>query len=168
MKRRMRARPRRRGGFYVEIAVSTLIVAALVLASLQVAGQSTLAQRLTSENATGTLLADALLCEACGESYADVDSSPVMFGPEAGESGRALFDDVDDYHLFEEAPPANRQGNVLDGMADWQRRVRVEWVDADQFSAVSVAETGVKQIIVEAFYQGRLAATVSALRVEAP
>jgi hypothetical protein len=83
----------------IEGVISTLVASIMLVSALRMLGSAAVADRVLACGRLGPALAAQLVAEVLANSYADTGSSPV-FGPEAGESGsgRANFDDVDDYH----------------------------------------------------------------------
>jgi len=88
-----------------------------------------------SNTLTASRLADDLMEEIMARAYADPEGG-LGLGADTGESSRALFDDVDDYHNFSET-----SGNLADSAGtdypdDWQTFTRsVQVVAASEFVA---------------------------------
>lgn len=163
----IRSRPSRRRGFtLLEVSLSTLFVGLMLVASLSTVG-SVLRQRArTAVEHRATLLAQQLMEEILACEYVEPTETPV-FGPESSElSNRAKYDDVDDYHLCDQSPPADITGAALAGLTGWRRRVTVQYVDPANPSTTSVTDLGAKRISVEVLENGRLAVTLQSLKVD--
>lgn len=97
---------RRPSGFTlleVLIASSILAFATLGLVQAVSAGQAQTIDAL--RRARATALAEAMVEEVLSKPYADPQGE-VTLGPDAGESARGDFDNLDDYHGFSEAAGA--------------------------------------------------------------
>jgi hypothetical protein len=98
----------------VAIALAALAGAAVlggVYAALQT-GQQAVLQTIAQG------IAEQWLDEILGSTYSEAGAAPytLLLGPEGSErtaGTRALFDDVDDYHLYTCVPPADRWGTPL-------------------------------------------------------
>ena len=103
-----RSRRRQRGISLVEVLIASAILSFAVAAICQaiVAGQMQTYEALHQLRAMS--LAEALVEEVQALPYADPEGAPAA-GPDAGETGRALYDNADDYDGFSEAA-----GNVAD------------------------------------------------------
>jgi len=88
------------------LALTILPLAVTAIALAVTAGQAQALEAL--ERTRAALLAEALMEEILALPYNDPDgaSNP---GPEPGESNRTLFDNLDDFHGYSEAP-----GNLTD------------------------------------------------------
>ena len=120
-----------RGGFtLIEVLVASSILAFATLALVQAvsAGQSMTIDAL--RRARGTALADAMMEEVLSKPYADPQSATGM-GPDAGETSRALFDNIDDYHGFTEAAGAVADADAVLYGAPHQRYARSVTVEAE-------------------------------------
>ena len=98
------ARPnrRQRGISLVEVLIASAVLSFAVAAICQavVAGQQQTYAAL--HDLRGMSLAEALVEEVQALPYADPEGIETA-GPDAGETGRALFDNADDFHGFTEA-----------------------------------------------------------------
>lgn len=83
--------------FEVLIASTILAFATLGLVQAVTAGQAQTLDAL--KRARATALAESLLEEVLSKPYADPEGSAGI-GPDAGESGRSDYDNVDDYHGY--------------------------------------------------------------------
>ena len=163
-----RTRHRRRALCLVEVVISLLLIATVMVAALRTVGQSRRSQLALHEQQAGSLLAEELLSEILRQAYRE-PFEQLAFGPEASENTgtRANFDDVDDYHNWSSTPPRDAAGAPLAGYDGWSRAVQVQWVNPDDPNVVVGNEQGVKRITVSVSRQGRLMASLVALRCQA-
>src|SRR5690349_19015162 len=134
-----------RSGFsMVESLVCIIIVGMMLVAALRAVGASNLAQLKTSDRAVGGMLAKSLMDEIMMQQFEN-PTSPT-FGPEAGESTRASFNDVDDYNNWTESPPKNLDGTTISNMTGWSRSVDVGWADPTNLNKNTSTDTGIKRI----------------------
>lgn len=147
--------------------MSTVIVGVMMVAAMQTVAASRVVQFKTAERAQGASLAGELMTEIMERAYEDA-VSPV-FGPEAGESTgtRDAFDDVDDYHGWEEKPLCDRSGGSLPGMGDWGSAVSVVRVAPADTTVASLVETGAKRITVTIKHRDVPVFTLHAVRTSA-
>jgi len=120
-----------RGGFsLVEATIAIALVSFVLVAALSALGATTRARQIQSRAGVGHALARALMTEIIATEYAEPVDTPT-FGREAGENAatRAMWDDVDDYHLWSASPPVDRSGTPVLGAEGWKRTVTVGYVD---------------------------------------
>ncbi|MCA9177206.1 MAG: hypothetical protein KDB14_22105 [Planctomycetales bacterium] len=158
-----------RRGFTVPEAMIGIVVLSVTAASLLLALDSGLAAGEASvHQAMADGLAASLLEEACAQRYHDVLQpwNQATLGPEAGESSRDLFDDIDDYHNCISSPPQDRwgvavglgdgQGNAREAimrhfptqLATWRTRVTVNYVNPANLTQTSATPTTVRRVTV--------------------
>ncbi|MCA9214085.1 MAG: PKD domain-containing protein [Planctomycetales bacterium] len=145
----------RKGLSFIEVTISTMLVGLLFVGSLRMLAESTRAALLTQDRIHATRLADQLLREIIALPYEDPNESAV-FGSEASElpvANRSNFDDVDDYHNWQETPPRDKNGNDL-GYSGWQWSVQVAYVDPASLTSISASDLGVKQVMVSVIRPG--------------
>ncbi|MBN1513961.1 MAG: type II secretion system protein, partial [Phycisphaerae bacterium] len=121
----------RRGMTLVEVAISTVVVGVMLCAALTTVGSSATARRVIADRTRGAMLADGLVTEIAGRAYREPTTSPILFGPESGEStggNRSEFDDVDDFHNWSASPPSRADGTPVPGFTGWTRNAVVDWV----------------------------------------
>lgn len=148
----------------VEVVVASVIVATLLVAALTTVAGAASAGRALEAQERAVLLAEELMNEIVMLPYEDPDEPTLACGPETGESGRAAFDDVDDYHGWTESPPQDAQGVAKASMSAWARQVTVTWVHAADLTTASAVESGVKRIEVVVLHDGTPLATLVAYR----
>src|SRR6266581_3800902 len=86
----------RRGFTLIEAAITTVIIGVGCVAMLQLLASGTMANHDGAELTTGMNLAGNIRECMTGLRYADA-TTPTHWGPEAGETGVALYNDVDDF-----------------------------------------------------------------------
>jgi type II secretory pathway pseudopilin PulG len=130
----------------VEASIATLLVGVLLSASMMAVGALAQSRRIQAERRAAYALAKQLMSEIMAMPFKDPDQTP-GFGPEAGETSRALFDDVDDYDGYTASPPTAKDGTPLTGYTGWTRSAAVVFVDPAN-PAVVVASSTLKRITV--------------------
>ena len=158
--------PRRCGFTLVEAIVSLLIVGTLLITALNAVGASRVGQARLGNRRTATLLAQQLIAEVLAKDYEDLDGAPV-FGPEADETSRALYDDLDDYHGWSAMPPQYRDGTTIPDRTDWQRTVTVDYVNPNDLLNTVGSDQGVKRVTVAVEQNGITLASLVAIRTRA-
>jgi len=138
-----------RGLAMIEAVVSVIIVAVMLVAALRTVGASRVGQINNSDRLRANYLATELMAEILDMSYSDPNEI-ALFGPELSEiaTGRAAYDDVDDYHNWTQSPPQRRDGSTIPGLTGWSRSVQVVWVDPTNVGNTSLVETNCKRITV--------------------
>ena len=133
-----------------------LASAVLGVATVAVVGPIMAARQQTEAVAgasEGLALARQLLEEIAAKPYADPDDGNIIRGPDAMESGRDLFDNVDDYHGYADATTAMRMlsGPVVataDG-SKYARHVTVEYRAGPGGPAVAVGDFALVTVSVK-------------------
>ncbi len=152
-----------RGFSLAEAALATALVAGLAVAVLTTAGRLGVARQKTADAVLAGALADQLMQEILALPFEEPGGSGGALGPDAGETGRALFDDVDDYDGFSEATIALRDGTARSGLTGWSRSVRVERL-SDTYAVTSSPSATLKRITVTVRRGGVVLARLSAVR----
>jgi hypothetical protein len=152
----------------VECAVSTLLTAVVIVGALQCVAATQRIRRAMREQRQDRELAQQLLSEIVQGFYLEPSGS-ATFGAEGDETlgNRSLFDDVDDYHLWSEGPPAGKDGSPLTGFAGWTRQVTVSWVDPANPNNAVGSDQGIKKISVSVTSPFGKTTTLAALRSSA-
>jgi prepilin-type N-terminal cleavage/methylation domain-containing protein len=160
------------GGFtLIETLVAALIVALLATA-LQSAGRTILAtDRAAEESARVTELGLGLLAEIAALPFDDPQAPLAGLGPESGEWGggittRALFDDVDDYTVWDGSQALQAKDGAALTMPGYTRAVTIVYVPAGDLGGVSGSATSTKRITVTVQRDGEVAGTFQTLRVQ--
>lgn len=156
-----------RGFSLIEVVVATLIMGVLLVAAMQTVGNSVRAEMHTADRCQGFWLAQELMSEVLAARYVEPEETP-EFGPEPLETGgtRSDFDDVDDYHNWTASPPENPDGSQIPDLADWQRTVVVEYVDANDLTTAVGIDQGVKRITVTVKRNGETVAELTGIRTD--
>lgn len=148
MRLRSRRHQWRRGLTIVEVVVAMAVVSSMLIASLYAVAASRTTLMRARDRALGAELADDLL----GFVYRLPYKSPsgTLLGIELGNllADKTTLDDVDDFDGYQETPPQYANGTVMTGLAEWKRRVQVQWVTLADPTVVVASETGVKRITV--------------------
>lgn len=155
--------PPREGFSLVEVVISSFLMGVMLVAAMKTLGASLRSDREMIGTVRGDWLAQDLLAEIVARPYRDSASTGTI-GPEAGESGRASFDDVDDYHGFAESPPRDRDGAAMANATSFERSVTVDYVTLADLSVVSGADVGVKRITVTVRRSGDVVAEAVGIR----
>jgi type II secretory pathway pseudopilin PulG len=126
-----------KGGFsFVEVLLAIILVG-IAVASLVAVNAS-----FTMENSTGTELSTAeFLIEQIREltiqlPVIDPNLETATFGPEAGETALAFYDDLDDFDGVAFSPPINAERAPLNDFAPFVQQITVENVSAGNFELV--------------------------------
>ena len=141
---------------YIEVLISVALLG-FILIPLLSQFYTGFQGNITAELVTKSInLADALMEEIKSNRFDENEPpnepvDPGAFGIDGGEvfSDRRSFDDVDDYHNWQQSPPQAIDGTILSSFNDFERRVNVEYVDisgADWIPAT--ARTYYKRITV--------------------
>ena len=97
----MKRNIRQPSGFtMLEVLVATSIMSFAVIAITQAVSVAQMQTYEALHDSRATTLAEAFLEEAISKPYADPSGGAVVLGPDAGESSRSLFDNIDDYAGF--------------------------------------------------------------------
>ncbi len=128
---------RYQGGFSLIEVLIAIILIGIAIASLVAANSS-----FTKTNAAGTNLSTAeFLLEQIREltvllPVVDPVTEYLTFGPEAGETVLADYDDLDDFDGEEFSPPISADRVTLNNFAAFTQQVTVENVSATNFEQV--------------------------------
>jgi hypothetical protein len=145
--------PARRGMTYVEVVVSLIILSTAMVASLQAFGIYAMGSRDWGERARALELANQLMAEINALPFEDPMGS-VGIGLESGEiaGDRTTFNDIDDYHGWDESPPTNRNGIALQAYAGYRRTVSVTSDNSlAAATGLSLPADAFKKIVVRVF-----------------
>lgn len=140
---------RRRGFNLLEVTISTLLVGILLVGSMNTTGSLIRRHGVRAQSDVKLALAHDLLSEVQQAAFEDPEGG-MGFGVDWGESSgeRSDFDDVDDYHKWNESAIEDRSGQALSGYAGYSRSVTVEPVRIDDPSVVSSSSMDLKRITV--------------------
>lgn len=109
-----------------EVLVSLLIVGVAMAAGVQALGSFAGGARSWQERSAAVQLASRLMAEIDVLPFQD-PAGAVTIGVDAGETlgNRTQYDDIDDYHNWNESPPKDSSGNAMTGYAGYRQKVEV-------------------------------------------
>jgi hypothetical protein len=148
-----------------ECLVSILLVAGLVVVALDAAGGAMVGRQRIGDRSRGQLLAQDLMTEILAQRYEEPVDAP-SFGLEGTEvtTKRDEFDDVDDYHGWQGAPPQRKGGVEMPEHSDWRREVIIEYADPYNLLATLATDSGIKRITVTVKKNDIVVASMVAIR----
>ncbi|MFH1476568.1 MAG: type II secretion system protein [Verrucomicrobiota bacterium] len=118
----------------IELLITIVLVGIALLALIMGFHESLKSMERQQYLLSANLLCEDLMNEIRSKQYANPQYS-TNFGPEAGESNRRLYNDVDDYDNWFETPPKTIEGSNLPNCAGFTRRVIVVNVPATNFNS---------------------------------
>lgn len=154
----------------VESTISILIVGTMMVAALEAVAGARAAEQDMRITSRGRMFAEDLMSEIIRKPYQDPDDATLVFGREASELGSTLrsgYDDVDDYHKLEEAPPVAADGTDLESADGYRRIVSVRYARANNVQQDSLTATGIKRIHVSVYHGDRRVVELIAYRTSA-
>lgn len=166
-------RTHRRAGFsLVEVAVCTMLVGLIVVTALKASGAAIRAFAGTGDSHKAVLLAEDLMSEIIQHSYIEPVDNP-SFGKEGSEASetsgpRTLWDDPDDYKVWDATPPQEKDGTVIANLTGWRRWVEIKHVDPNDFSILLADndDQGVKRVTVNVSFNGSTLASLVAYHTD--
>jgi type II secretory pathway pseudopilin PulG len=161
------ASAKRRALSLIEVVASTLIVGLMAVAALNSLGAATRSSESIGNRAVALGLADELLSEILQTAYSE-PSGATGIGADGAEAAgpRSAFDDVDDYHGWNQSPPQYRDGTVMPDRAEWRQRVEVTRITSDDLISTAGSDQGVKRIRVTIEYRDEVLAELIAVRTD--
>ncbi|MCK4305112.1 MAG: prepilin-type N-terminal cleavage/methylation domain-containing protein [Candidatus Eisenbacteria sp.] len=160
----------KRGLTLVETLIATLIMALLASATMSAGRVVLVMERGAEDSWRAAELGLGLLEEVATLPFNDPQSGGTSIGPELGEwvppGNRALFDDVDDYSVWNGSQTLQQKDGTAINLPGYTRAVSISYVTAGDFSAVSLLPTDYKSITVSVFEKGDLVETFTTVRVE--
>lgn len=152
----------------IETMVAMVIVALLAAAIGGASGVILGTEREADESSVATELGMALLEEITALPFDDPAGSASL-GPDLGEWGpptdRSLFDDVDDYTVWDGSYPLQQKDGTAIDLPGYTRDVTIQYVGSG-LATMSMTPTDYKQITVRVYKQGTLVGTFGSVRVE--
>lgn len=138
-----------RGVTLVEVLVSTVLVSTVLLVSITASANLLRNQAQQFSAAESVEVLGRLLDEVSSAEFRDPDGGST-YGPEADETSRASFDDMDDYHEYQMSPPVYRDGSVIEGFEAWSAEISVARAepDGDGVKPVSGDDAPLREITV--------------------
>jgi type II secretory pathway pseudopilin PulG len=151
----------------IEVVAATMIVGLMAVAALNSLGAATKSSESIGNRAVALGLADELMSEILTCPYSD-PSGAGGFGPEGIEASgpRSAFDDVDDYHGWNESPPQFRDGTDMPDRDQWRQRVTVTRVVPANPTLAAGSEQGAKRVQVMIEYRDQVLAEQVAVRTD--
>ena len=155
----------RRGFSLIESAIAVALVGGLYLVALNTVGASRVTQNAFADRERGTRLAEALLVEALALPFDDPDGTAGGLGIDGGESAadRSTFDDLDDFHGYNEAAPVDRWGTLIPGAGRYRRTAEVRYVTPAAPDVPTANKADLKRIAVTVTVDGRHVVTLVGL-----
>ena len=164
----LRRKSGRKGFSLVEVVVATLIVGVMMVAAMNTLGAFIRGQQRMANQSRGWHLAQELASEILATLYEEPDGTPT-FGRESGESAamRTLYDDVDDYHGWQDSPPEARDGTPVAELIGWSRSIVIHRMSLTDANQVVATDQGLKRITIDVSFQNNVVARLTALRAKA-
>ncbi len=153
----------------VEAILSIILVSVMFVAAINTLAAAKTSRASVEGSVHGPQLAQSLMEEILAQAYEEPEEGVTpVFGPESGETigggTRATFDDVDDYHNYNETTLTDHDGASIDGYTGWTRHVAVSWANVNTIAGNQASDTGLKIITVTVKYNGKVTTTLQALR----
>ena len=127
--------------------MAVLIVSVVLVASLGTFGAIGRSRQAQVDRAQAFGLAELVMAEVVQSRFAEPSGAATTLGADAGEHGRADYDDVDDFNGWAASPPSARDGTPLPGYAGWSVTVWVRYVAPDDLNAYGTP-AGLKRVQV--------------------
>jgi prepilin-type N-terminal cleavage/methylation domain-containing protein len=132
------------GGFsLIEVLIATVLVGMAIAALVAANGSFSMANVAGADLSTAEFLVEQIRELTTMLPVVDpalpAGAVVTVLGPEAGETGVALYDDVDDLDGFDSAPlgaPISAQGTTLPHLAVFSQRVTVQKLNPSDFDDV--------------------------------
>ena len=135
----------------VETVLSSLLVGSVLTVALSSVGATFFTQQQIADRARALQLVDDMAAELFDKPYCgptDTCASPGPSGDDAGTNRTATFDDIDDFNNLVDSPIRDGAGNALAGWTGWTRRVRCEYVEANNWTQTRGTDAGVKRLTI--------------------
>lgn len=161
------AKPANRiGGTLIEVVVAALISGVLLVPVMKMLGHTANSYSKQAILDQANLLSLELMSEILSKQFQDPSGS-LSLGPDAGESLRSNFDDLDDYHNLSEQPPREPGGAEIPGADNFRRFTTVQYAgnagtDGLPSQAPST-QSSLKQIKIEIYFGEKLIKTLYAI-----
>jgi len=120
----------------IEILVAVVLLGLAIAAIVGSNVAFTQATSQTVQCSTAEFLAEQIRELTALLPIRDPVTGTAYFGPEPGETGIALYDDVDDFDGAAFNPPVDSQRKLLTDFSDYTQIVTVENVSANKFKVV--------------------------------
>ena len=144
--------------------MAVLIVSGVLVASLGTFGAIARARKAQVDRAEAIGLAERVMAEVMQCRFQEPSGGGTALSPDAGETQRSAYDDVDDYDNWQALHPTRRDGTAMSGYAGWKVKVKVRHVLPSDATTESGAVTGLKRIRVTVTTPGGIEHQLVALR----
>jgi MSHA pilin protein MshD len=146
----------RRGFILVEVTIAYLLLTVSLIALLPVFVLAIRAGKSTEQLQTATYLSQELLEEIrlrkwdqnSASTPAHITNPSASLGPDAGETDKTMFNDIDDFNGLAENPPKDPLNNPLTAFAAYSRAVTVKYVDSSMVALSTPSTSNYKQVQV--------------------
>jgi len=164
-----RATQPRSGLSLVEVVMSTLLVGIVLVGAMNLLGATVRGRTKAADMVRAQHLAQQLMTEILSRAYAEDGTENgadkiYLLLIVVGQEARSEYDDVDDFHGWDETPLFTRSGSLIPNTSGWRRRVDVTWVDPADPEIVVDSDQGVKRITVTVQRSGQTVAQLACLR----
>jgi hypothetical protein len=162
----IRQHPAQRAFSLMEVAMASLITGILLAGSLASFAQLHGRQQSMTKMDLADLLAHDLMQEILALPYSEPNITAVSTGPEAGETTRLQFDDVDDYHGLTEVSAQTRTGSAIPDAQRFSRRVTVQFVQPANLTTPAASNQGARRITLFVDYDSQPITSIFAIRTQ--
>ncbi|MEO1524194.1 MAG: hypothetical protein AAFX06_02105 [Planctomycetota bacterium] len=115
----------------LEVIVSLTLTATILFVSLNASGTIARNRTLAQEAVDAQRLGGYFLDEISVLPIYDADEPTFGLEPDESTTIRTTWDDVDDYHNFEEVGPSYRDGTPIPGFDDWFVEIEIDPIEFD-------------------------------------
>jgi prepilin-type N-terminal cleavage/methylation domain-containing protein len=129
-----------KGFSLIEVLIATVLVGMAIAALVAANGSFSMANVAGADLSTAEFLVEQIRELTTMLSVVDpalpAGAAVTVLGPETGETGVTLYDDVDDFNFFDSASlgaPIDAQGNLLNNLAAFSQQVRVQKLNPSNF-----------------------------------
>ena len=145
-----------RGFVLVEVAITYVLLTVALVALLPVFVMAIKAGKSTEQLQTATYLSQELLEEIRLRKWdqntlstpGHISNPSTTLGPDAGETDKTKFNDVDDFNGLAENPPKDPLNNPLTYFSAYTRTVAVRYVDSNMVVLSTPTTSDYKQVQV--------------------
>jgi MSHA pilin protein MshD len=145
-----------RGFILVEVTITYMLLTVALIALLPVFILAIKAGKSTEQLQTATYLSQELLEEVrmrkwdqnSSSTPGHVSNPSTSLGPDAGETDKTKFNDVDDFNGLSENPPKDPLNNSLTAFSAYTRTASVNYVDSSMVAISTPSTSDYKQVKV--------------------
>jgi MSHA pilin protein MshD len=166
MKTQTSPRHRRAGFSLIEVTMATLVTGILLSGSLAAFAQLHGRQKNMAIMEFADLIEHDLMQEIISFPYSEPSVTTVSTGPDAGETSRSLYDDIDDYHGWTESFATTRTGSAIPAGGRFRRSVTVEFVRTSNMAIPSLTNQGARVITIVVSLDGQPISSLQAYRTQ--